>query len=85
MNLFIKDRIKKKKIIKFKVPNGIYGIYSIRNNPLIFENISEFSERGELLGHYIQKFQSELRVSNPERFNSLFKEWKKKRSKKRKK
>ena len=85
MNLFIKDRIKKKKIIKFKVPNGIYGIYSIRNNPLIFKNISEFSERGELLGHYIQKFQSELRVSNPERFNSLFKEWKKKRSKKRKK
>jgi len=85
MNLFIKDRIKKKKIIKFKVPNGIYGIDSIRNRPIWFENISEFVEPGELLGHYIKKFQSELRVPNLERLNSDFIEWKNKRSKKRKK
>ena len=58
MEYFIKDRIKKKKLVKFKVPNGVYGIYSIKNIPFYpaFKNISEISEPRELLGHYIKKF-----------------------------
>ena len=58
MEYFIKDRLKKKKLAKFKVPNGVYGIYSIINIPFFpaFKNISEISEPRELLGHYIKKF-----------------------------
>ena len=59
MEHFIKDRIKKKKLSKFKVPNGIYGIYSIRNIPIYMSGLSEISEPGELLGHYIKRFISE--------------------------
>jgi len=32
MDLFIKDRVKKKKLVKFKVPNGVYGIYPVIND-----------------------------------------------------
>jgi len=61
MEYFIKDRIKKKKLVKFKVPNGVYGIYSIINIPFYpaFKNISEISEPRELLGHYIKRFNPE--------------------------
>jgi len=55
IELFIKDRIKKKKLIKFKVPNGIYDICETVNIPGLFKNISEFSESGQLLGHCIIK------------------------------
>ena len=56
INFFIKDRIKKKKLIKFKVPNGVYGIYKIKNITLFFKNLPELAEPYELLGHYIKKF-----------------------------
>jgi len=60
IELFIKDRIKKKKLIKFKVPNGVYGIYNIVNIPIIFKNLSEISEPHELLGHYIKRFNPKI-------------------------
>ena len=53
IELFIKDRIKKKKLIKFKVPNGIYDICETEFVPGLFKNIDEFTEPNELLGHYI--------------------------------
>ena len=53
IDLFIKDRIKKKKLIKFKVPNGIYDICETEFVPRLFKNIDEFTEPNELLGHYI--------------------------------
>jgi|TARA_B100001971_G_C18140008_1_gene509856 hypothetical protein len=56
MNLLIKDRIKRKKLIKFKVPNGVYGIYKIKNITLFFKNLPELAEPYELLGHYIKRF-----------------------------
>ena len=62
MNLFIKDRIEKKKLIKFKVPNGIYGIYDITKHlNFQFKNIPMEVERGELLGHYISRFNPKLK------------------------
>ena len=71
MEFFIKDRIKKKKLIKFKVPNGVYGIYSIINNSLFFKNISEISEPRELLGHYIKRFNPEYGTIGWERKKRL--------------
>ena len=71
MEFFIKDRIKKKKLIKFKVPNGVYGIYSIINNSLFFKNISEISEQYELLGHYIKRFNPEYGTRGWERKKRL--------------
>ena len=62
MNLFIKNRIEKKKLIKFKVPNGIYGIYSItKRMDWEFKNIPMEIGRGELLGHYISRFNPKLK------------------------
>ena len=55
INLFIQDRIKKKKLMKFKIPNGIYGVYEVVFVPILFKSISEISEPGELLGCYIGK------------------------------
>ena len=55
IDLFIKDRIKKKKLIKFKVPNGIYDICETAFVPILFESIAEFFEPGELIGHCIIK------------------------------
>ena len=71
MEFFIKDRIKKKKLIKFKVPNGVYGIYSIINNSFFFKNISEISEPRELLGHYIKRFNPEYGTIGWERKKRL--------------
>ncbi len=80
MEYFIKDRIKKKKLVKFKVPNGVYGIYSIINIPFYpaFKNISEISEPRELLGHYIKRFNPEYGTIGWERKKRL----KKKKAKK---
>ena len=56
IDLFIKDRVKKKKLIKFKVPNGIYEIYETVFVPILFKSIASFfSESGQLLGHCIIK------------------------------
>jgi hypothetical protein len=46
----------KKLTIKFKVPNGVYGIYKIKNITLFFKNLPELAEPYELLGHYIKRF-----------------------------
>ncbi len=56
MDLFIKDRIERKKLIKFKVPNGYYRIKKIKNLPSGRKDMSELAERWELLGHWITKF-----------------------------
>ena len=55
IKLFIKDRVKKKKLIKLKIPNGFYLINEVLFIPKLFEMISEISEPGELLGYYIGK------------------------------
>ncbi len=61
MNLFIKDRIKRKKLIKFKVPNGAYGIYKFQNNSSgIFKNLPGIVPNFELLGHYIKRFNPKI-------------------------
>ena len=75
MEFFIKDRIKKKKLIKFKVPNGVYGIYSIINNSLFFKNISEISEQYDIVTMSPKMFE-ELQKSfdSPVGFHGL--EWK---------
>ena len=55
MDLFIKDRVKKKKLVKFKVPNGVYGIYPVINDNYYITGLSDMAEPEELLGHYIKK------------------------------
>ena len=55
IDLFIKDRINKKKLIKFKVPNGVYDICETEFIPILFKSIAEFFEPGELIGHCIIK------------------------------
>ena len=57
IDLFIEDRIKKKKLVKFKVPNGSYDIVEKIHDEFFYKNIAEFAEHGDLLGHYI-KIQS---------------------------
>ncbi|MDA9814097.1 hypothetical protein N9B95_03565 [Candidatus Pelagibacter sp.] len=56
IDFFIKDRIKKNKLIKFKVPNGVYGIYKIKYITFNYENLRGIAEPYELLGHLIKKF-----------------------------
>ena len=71
MSLFIKDRIKKKKLIKFKVPNGVYGIYKIIKTAGFFEDLPMPLEHGELLGHYIKRFNPEIGTIGWERKKRL--------------
>ena len=54
IDLFIEDRIKKKKLVKFKVPNGSYDIVEKIHDEFFYKNIAEFAEHGDLLGHYIK-------------------------------
>ncbi len=75
INFFIKDRIKKKKLIKFKVPNGVYGIYKIEYFFHSYPNLRELAESPELLGHYIKKFNPKQRTIDhvEEKLEKLFK------------
>lgn len=55
IDLFIKNRIEKKKLIKLKVLNGEYAIISGRNVNWGMTYLAEFEEPMKLLGHFIKK------------------------------
>ena len=55
IDLFIKNRIEKKKLLKLKVLNGEYAIISGRNVNWGMTYLAEFEEPMNLLGHFIKK------------------------------